>query len=309
MKITPQQALERIQNNVPTSIERDGSHWRASIPTEAFEIDWPEGVDQWPPKKWRVPTEADALLRPVARFRNSSNSSWVYSDDRILLAIVSASGPAAKDRFVSYVHDRGQSASWDFCEIENVTPALPPPPPEPEPALLRIGDTVRVTHKATPEECKHTGGWASGMEQSIGRTNTIIGVSGNDWICLADGYYYPRCVLRKVDPETPVRPSAVLYRDIDVDRDVPADGDEAKTSGVWHTRNETIPYKAHVKYRRKIVTHRGVFAGDGYRLLDVEEIVIQGDDCCVDAAPNLWRESFNVGQPQSRDHTYRRQLD
>jgi len=122
VKITPQQALERIQANAPTSISRKGdTGWEATSNGEAFKIDWPKGVDQWPPKTWRIPTDEDALLRPLARFRNVPGDEW--HTDRTLVAVITLPANGGKHAFASCLPSTGYFSAWRYCEIEDVTPS------------------------------------------------------------------------------------------------------------------------------------------------------------------------------------------
>ena len=90
-KITPAEALSRIQALWPdvTTIAQNGTGIscdpRPSAPMAAFgaspgiQIDWPEGVSQWPPKgAWRG-AKPDDMLNPKklkARARYEGGSPW-----------------------------------------------------------------------------------------------------------------------------------------------------------------------------------------------------------------------------------------
>lgn len=84
--MTPQESLDimriirpgidSISNTKCLSIEIHGEH---SALFYKENVQWPEGVTQWPhPEKWRIPTDDDAQTRPACRFRDYEDREWDY---------------------------------------------------------------------------------------------------------------------------------------------------------------------------------------------------------------------------------------
>jgi len=83
-------------------------------------VEWPEGVTQWPPpeKKWRVPTDEDAMNRPPCRVRNNIDFKW---DDRYVLLFVFDKNCGPK--FLTVSCD-GVPIYVRYCEIEELVESM-----------------------------------------------------------------------------------------------------------------------------------------------------------------------------------------
>lgn len=60
-----------------------------------------------PEKKWRVPTDEDAIKRPPCRAKDNPGDDW---EDQVLVAVNNRSMP-----FITR-----DGCSWTFCEIEDI---------------------------------------------------------------------------------------------------------------------------------------------------------------------------------------------
>ena len=123
MSITPQQAfdalrildprIEKIADKQGCLMSYNGMYMRRHYNGN---IEWPEGVEQWPPPepKWTIPTDEDARSRPACRVRDSISDEWLEGG---ILVHVSESDPPEDYRFSSSF-ERGLLVAWKFCEIQ-----------------------------------------------------------------------------------------------------------------------------------------------------------------------------------------------
>ena len=137
MKITPQAALDAAKVLWPETegirSSKDGYDFylvggndrTISHISNTVGIDWPDRVFKWPVvKKWRVPTDKDAMQRPVCRVRDHLSNPWLAHDNK-LLAVVSGNGCP----FVIATSKNGLAVShWKYCEIEDSPEAAAQPP-------------------------------------------------------------------------------------------------------------------------------------------------------------------------------------
>jgi len=91
-KITPAQAFDAIKilrlEASHIEISPNGLGYVSPSGKRFFRVDieWPDGVTRWPmqEKAWRVPTDGDALKRPLCRVRNSTKAERV-TDRKLVL--------------------------------------------------------------------------------------------------------------------------------------------------------------------------------------------------------------------------------
>ena len=132
MTITPQQAFDAIRVLYPNAkslhdeLNSGGAYfWNDGVENHRFqceaEIDWPEGVAEWPVPvvKWRTAAVDDVNPRnPVpCRARDSTQREW--HQEYVLLGV--------DDRSAYPFTAKGngsQSSSWKYCEVIDA-PKLP----------------------------------------------------------------------------------------------------------------------------------------------------------------------------------------
>jgi hypothetical protein len=112
-KLTPQQAWEHIKSVWPnaTHVCRYGEHGLTlSYMANAAKIDWPEGVDRWPPPepKYREPTMAD--VGKMVEVRQNQSQEW---KPRTLIYISNT-----EIKFITLCDDRNPW-EWKFARIKD----------------------------------------------------------------------------------------------------------------------------------------------------------------------------------------------
>ena len=155
MKITPQAALDAAKvlwpetaSIVPSKDENEFYLVRENDTTishihNTVGIDWPDGVTRWPVvEKWRVPTDEDAMQRPVCRVRDHLSNPWLAHGIK-LLAVVSGNGCP----FVIATSKNGLAVShWKYCEVEDTPEVMAQPPKSSGDDALITGDWLRVAY-------------------------------------------------------------------------------------------------------------------------------------------------------------------
>ena len=119
MSVTPQQAFDALRTFDPR-IEKI-AHKKGCLMSYIRQhyggnIEWPEGVEQWPPPepKWTIPTDEDARSRPACRVRDSISDEWL--DGGIL---VYADESNSRECYEFYTISKyGFPMAWKFCEIK-----------------------------------------------------------------------------------------------------------------------------------------------------------------------------------------------
>lgn len=122
MGITPEQAFEAIRVLRPKTQFIVKSHIKSVLADGGMsgswyygvDVDWPEGITQWPmpEPKWRVPTDQEARTRPRCRVRDHESEEWNADESRILVAV------STELEFGFYAkHPNNSISPWRYCEI------------------------------------------------------------------------------------------------------------------------------------------------------------------------------------------------
>lgn len=239
-KVSPAKAFEAAQVLLPGTIriERGNKDYVVLVTDNLTEhlpnnIDWPEGVYQWPlpkkKKKWRDAVMPQDWGKP-ARFSdypNNDESEWTKG------------GTLIAGRYTTGQWISNNGLRWKYCQVEDDT---------------------------CPCDCDDNKGW-----RFLEEYEHVM--EGDEFASL----------------EMDFKPYPVV-------------------SWAWGRGVSSVTRAPGTQVRRKIVTERnGIVSGDGYRLLDGEELLKLGDEYY---ASNKWNYSLRPGHGDYRQasDTYRRKL-
>ena len=112
-KLTPQQAWEHVKAlwpNAPRILKYKGDQFIIDSSSREVNIDWPEGVDRWPPlePKYREPTMAD--VGKMVEVRQNPQQEWKH---RNLIYISNA-----KSKFITLCDGR-DPWEWTYARIKD----------------------------------------------------------------------------------------------------------------------------------------------------------------------------------------------